>query len=394
MDKDALAKLIPQAKWLLAMHTVFLIGLSLSNIFFNVFLWKFYGNINLAAAFNFIYFLTVPFAFFLGSSSIMQKRLGCLGSLQVSLFIHAIFYFLVLVLGQRVADWYILLGIVMGIGQGFYYLGYNVLTYDWTNNENRNSFSGLNGALSSLAFMIAPLAGGVLISTLGTIPGYRLVFALALVSFLIAGVISLRFKSDDTRCTALFSKALKVMDRNWIRVCGGMVLRGVREGVMSFALILLVYEITRNEANLGFYNLVTSFVTMVSYYAVGKYVSQDKRFSSMLWGALVLTVITCVLLSQDMYGLWLFGIANSIFYPFIYVPLTTITYNTIRDNSQMEPYRLEFLTIREVPLSLGRLIGIALLLLFVWKNLSVYWIIWGLGISQIPIALILKPVKA
>ncbi|MDA8233190.1 MAG: hypothetical protein M0Z31_00005, partial [Clostridia bacterium] len=75
------------------------------------------------------------------------------------------------------------------------------------------------------------------------------------------------------------------------------------------------------------------------------------------------------------------------------VPMTTISYNIIRNNVVTRDYRIEFLSLREVPLNLGRLIGIGLLVLFINENWSVLWLLWGLGLSQIPIAVVLKPLK-
>ncbi len=390
MNRAIFTSLSPRAKWLLGMHTVFLTGISLSNIFFNVYLWKVYGNIKLAAAFNFFHFLTVPAVFFLGS--ILHSKLGSLGNLRVGLTVHTFFYLLVLILGQKVAAWYVLLGVLMGTGQGLYYLGYNVSTYDWTNNKNRNHFSGLNGAVSALA-NLAPLAGGIIIQFFGVASGYKFVFAVAVACFLVAGAISLQIEKDVPKKTAHFWAALKLVENNWLRVSGSMVLRGLREGVMSFALILLIYEITLSEINLGLYNLITSVLTMLTFYMVGKSVPRHRRSSSMLWGAVFLSIMTLVLLRHDLIGLWLFGIANSIIYPYIFVPSTTISYNVIRNNPETREYRIEFLSFREVPLNLGRLMGIALLLLCVRENFSVFWLLWGLGLSQIPLAIVLKPLK-
>ncbi|MDA8234078.1 MAG: hypothetical protein M0Z31_04585, partial [Clostridia bacterium] len=355
MENPAAVTLSKRAKMLLAIHGVFLTGVSLSNIFFNVYLWKVNGNIKLAAAYNFYHFLTVPIVFILGS--LLVKNLGSLGNIRLGLIVHSFFYLLVLILGQEVGEWYIFLGILMGIGQGFYYLGYNVSTYDWTDNHNRNIYSGLNGALGAMA-NLAPLAGGVMIGLLGTFWGYKAVFAITLLCFILAAVISFNIHVVGSEKTAKYSAAVKRIGKDWLRVSGSMILRGLREGVMSFALILLIYEFTSSEINLGLFNLITGLFTMIFYFIVGKTINQNRRYSSMLWGAVLLSVTSIVLLRQDIIGIWLFGIANSILFPFVFVPMTTISYNIIRNNVVTRDYRIEFLSLREVPLNLGRLIGI------------------------------------
>ncbi|MFZ5595805.1 MAG: hypothetical protein ACOY31_02180 [Bacillota bacterium] len=391
MVKAADALLPPRARRLLGIHAFFLAGLNLSNIFFNVYLWKIHRSIELATVFNFFQFLTVPVVFFLGS--FLVKRWGSPGNLRLGLFIHAVFYLMVLVLKDHVADRVILLGMLMGMGQGFYYLGYNVSTYDWTNSRNRDHFSGLNGAAAALASMAAPLAGGLIIACLGPGPGYNLVFAASVACFALAWAASLNFAGGRAEQGARFGQALKLAGPDWRRVSWSMALRGLREGVMSFALILLVYEITCDEVQLGYFNLVTSLATLLVFYLAGKLNSRDRHYCSMVRGSVLLFISTSVLLRRDLLALWVFGLANSIFYPFVFVPVTTISYNTIGNTARAGDYRMEFLTFREVPLNLGRLAGIALLLIFVREDWPVAWLIWALGLSQIPIGFILKPVK-
>lgn len=391
MEKALDTSLSPGARRLLAMHTFFLAGLNLSNIFFNVYLWKIHRSIELATVFNFFQYLTVPAVFFTGS--FLVKRWGSPGILRLGLIIHAVFYLGVLCLKGQVAHWVILLGVLMGVGQGLYYLGYNVSTYDWTNSRNRDHYSGLNGSAAALAGMAAPLAGGLIIGHIGQGRGYTLVFAAAVACFALAGAASLNFNRGGAEQGARFGPALKLAGAEWRRVSWAMALRGLREGVMSFALILLVYEITFDEAQLGYFNLATSLATLLMFYVAGKLNRGDRHFLSMVWGAALLLISTTVLLRRDLIALWSFGLANGIFYPFIFVPITTISYNVIRNITRCGEYRMEFLTFREVPLNLGRLVGIALLLLFVRAGWPVSWLIWALGISQLPMGFILKPLR-
>lgn len=389
---NKITTLCQEARVLLIVHFLFLTGTCLSNIFFNVYLWKLSQNLTTAAIFNLFHFLAVPVVFFLGS--LIIRFVGTINCLRIGLLIHACFFLLVLLLGQQVSTFAPLFGVLMGIGQGLYFLGYNVSTFDWTTNKNRDKFSGFNGATSALAGIIAPLVGGVLISLLQGEMGYFIVFSMSLVCFMCSTFFTKTLVSEKDRYHCNFSQARKLIDSKWKLVSWSMVLRGLREGVMTFLLFLIFYEITRNELQLGIYNLVLSIFTMLSYYLMGVYGKKSWRSYSMELGAMNLVAATTIILfRRDELSLWLFGIANSVFYPLIFVPLTAISYNVIRNNPQTANHRIEFLTFREIPLNLGRVIGVLLLLICLKNEISAIWLLWALGLTQLPIGRVLKSVS-
>ncbi len=55
------------------------------------------------------------------------------------------------------ANHLILLGSFLGIAAGFYWLAFHVLSFDLTNDMNRDTFNSYNGMISSLSGMFAPI---------------------------------------------------------------------------------------------------------------------------------------------------------------------------------------------------------------------------------------------
>ena len=72
----------------------------------------------------------------------------------------------VLITGTNANRFLILLGAILGIGYGFYWLAFNVLTFEITEPETRDFFNGFLGVLNSVGGMIGPLLAGVIISPL------------------------------------------------------------------------------------------------------------------------------------------------------------------------------------------------------------------------------------
>ncbi|ODA38886.1 MFS transporter [Desulfosporosinus sp. BG] len=392
MSSENSTALDSQASRLLLVHTLFLTGVSLSNIFFNIYLWKISHNLETAAIFNLFQFTTVPFVFFMATHLFKQK--GIILSIRLGLLIHVCFFLFVLLLKNKIAFLAPVFGMLMGLGQGLYYFGYNVSTYDWTNNQNRDKFSGFNGAASALAGMVAPLVGGAIIRSIGTFTGYIAVFSIMVICFILATIVTRTFVANPRKSQCNFTQARALIGVEWRQVSWSMFFRGLREGVMTFLLILIFYEFSQNELQLGFFNFVLSIITLLSYYFVGRYIKRERRYLSMLLGGVLLTLFTTIVLWEpNLKSFWLFGIANSLFFPLVFVPLTTISYNVIRNCRKTAHYQVEFLCFREIPLNIGRIIGILLLIYFLRKSWPAVWLLWGLGLSQLPIGPILKRVS-
>src|SRR5690606_32227044 len=70
----------------------------------------------------------------------------------------SLFFMTVLLVGDNAAKFNIMLGSILGIGYGFYWLAFNVLTFEITEPENRDFFNGFFGLLQSFGGMVGPFS--------------------------------------------------------------------------------------------------------------------------------------------------------------------------------------------------------------------------------------------
>ncbi|GJM70672.1 hypothetical protein HMSSN036_28880 [Paenibacillus macerans] len=90
----------------------------------------------------------------------------------------------------------------------------------------------------------------------------------------------------------------------------------MREGVFTFITNLLVFISTSAEWRIGQFSLVTSLVSLVSYWAVGKWLKLKFRYYGMLIGAVLITLVIGPLLWKVNYGALMFmGIGTALFCP-------------------------------------------------------------------------------
>lgn len=145
-------------KLLLLTGGLYALSTALSNTFVNVYLWKQSEDILAIALYNLASVLFQPLAFFLAGR--LTKRLDRTTVLRIGVGMLAVFYLVVLLAGTNASQMLIILGAILGLGFGVYWLAFNVLTFEITEPETRDVFNGFLGLFSSFAGMIGPFTAG------------------------------------------------------------------------------------------------------------------------------------------------------------------------------------------------------------------------------------------
>ena len=146
---------------LLLNYTIFLFVSAGIGIFVNLYLWI--NSLNITAIVIYQLFgaiMVMPgFMIMLRYSSILKNvqvyRFGIL--------IYIIFIMTIIVLQQRSGEYAWLLGVESGTAIGFFYAGYNSLTYQKVSHNTRILFNSWRSFLSNLSGILAPLLLGSII---------------------------------------------------------------------------------------------------------------------------------------------------------------------------------------------------------------------------------------
>src|SRR5690625_2655849 len=146
-----------------------------------------------------------------------------------------------------------LLGCLLGIGYGFYWLAFNVLTFEITEPDTRDFFNGFMGGLESLGGMIGPLLAGIIISQMPINVGYMTVFSISLGLFVLAVVASLFLRRREASGKYELKKVIQkfLPDSNWRNILLAYMCQGVREGIFVFIISIWVFIITNSEFAVG-----------------------------------------------------------------------------------------------------------------------------------------------
>ncbi len=115
------------------------LGIALSNTFVNVYLWKQSGKFIDLAIYNLSVVTMRPVTFLL-AGRLAKKLTGCLFSGSALSFGR--FLFKCVACRRNCGFRLVLIGAVLGVGYGFYWLAFNVLTFEITEPETRDFLTG------------------------------------------------------------------------------------------------------------------------------------------------------------------------------------------------------------------------------------------------------------
>lgn len=349
---------------LLIIGGLYSLSIALSNTFVNIYLWKQSGELSDLAMYNLSIVVAQPLTFILAGR--WAKKVDRVIVLRIGVIFLALFYVTVLFVGTKASDFLLLLGVLLGIGYGFYWLAYNVLTFEITEPETRDFFNGFLGILGSVGGMIGPVAAGFIISRLEKLTGYTVVFGLSLGLFSIAVLLSFFLKRRPAHGKYWFRRIIteRKHDKNWRMVTNAHFFQGLREGVFVFIVSVFVFIATDSEMALGTYGLINSGISFLAYYFVSRTLKKEYRKQAILVGGLILFLaIFLIIFDLSYFRLLLYAAMIAVAYPLLLVPYASMTYDVIGRGWKAAEMRVEYIVVRELFLNLGRVASILLFLL-------------------------------
>lgn len=371
-------------KLLICIGGLYSLSIALSNTFVNVFLWKQSNRILDIALYNFAINFIQPFAFIVAGKA--AKKFDRIVVLRIGVIILSLFFVNMLVFGSNGTNNVILFGLLLGTGYGFYWLAYDVLTFEITEPETRDFFNGFLGIMMSLSGMIGPFVSGVVISSFKTFTGYTIIFFVSLALFLCAVVLSFFLEKRSSKGTFKLKTVYREtkVNRNWRNVLFAHFFQGLREGIFAFVVIIFVYIATNSEMAIGTFSLLMSFTQFIMYYLVSRFVSEKYRKTAILLGGIILYLSIYIIVFQLTYfALMIYAVVISIAYPLLLVPYQSITYDVIGQAHQAAERRVEYIVFREVFVNVGRMVSIAVLILcvsvFQEESIRYVMMIFGAG---------------
>lgn len=299
---------------LIGVNGCFLFAGFLSGAFVNVFLWKQSNSLLPLALFNVTQFLLIPLVFWWASRI---EKLTYVTSIRIGLLFNALFYGVVLAFQYQTNPY--LMGMLLGLGTGCYWYGFNILSFRIVKGAERPKFNSLMGVIAAISGVLSPILSGFLISRLPVI-GYTVVFAISLCVLGISFCISFWIPGEQAQ-QSLAAPLFARKHPNWSRALLTNVFEGMREGVFVFFAAILVFMATGSEWALGKFTAWTALLSTLSFYAVGKWMRVNWYNESMMISSILSTAVISVFMwGTTPFTILLYGIVTAIFTPLFAVP--------------------------------------------------------------------------
>lgn len=382
---------------LLIIGGLYSLSVALSNTFVNIYLWKQTGQYSDIALYNLSIVILQPLTFILAGR--WAKKIDRVIVLRIGVISLALFYLAVLVTGTNASTYLLLLGALLGIGYGFYWLAYNVLTFEITEPETRDFFNGFLGILSSAGGMIGPIAAGIIITRFEQFTGYSFVFGLSLALFGLAVFMSFSLKPRPASGRYCFKRIIeeRKQNENWRFITNAHFFQGLREGTFAFVISVFVYISTGSEMSLGTFGLINSGISFIAYYFASRLIKKKNRKKAILIGGILLyAAVLLIIWDLNFVKLLLYGGLIAIAYPLLLVPYSSTTYDVIGSGWKAAEMRIEYIVVREIYLNLGRIVSIlAFLAAITWFNeeQSIPILLFFLGAGHLLIYLFIRRVR-
>lgn len=353
------------ARWLLVTFAGATTAGAFASLFVSLFVFVVTDQLTQLALFNGAYFFSLTFVFYLVAFVFRQKT--PLVPYRWGLVLTAGFFGLLVLLAHQAVHVLVPLGLFYGLGQGFFWFGANLMTFDTVPAKQRIRFYGYNSAVGSIAGVTGPLAGGFLVSVLPGIKGYLLVFLLTLVLYSVTFIASwgvppgprlgygpLRLSLELPRLRPLWRLAFKTL-----------TVRGTREAMTGLAGVYLVYVATRQPWAVGVYGAVTALARMLGALGVARRVTPPRRVAAMVLGMAGMTASALVLVAGQAWPyVFTYGVVMSFAMPWFTIPNEAIPLDVMDSDVEVGQRRVAYILSREIGLNAGRLASLLLLVGF------------------------------
>jgi MFS transporter, YQGE family, putative transporter len=335
------------------------LSIALSNTFVNIYLWKQSGEFIDLGIYNLTVVIFQPLTFILAGR--LAKKVDRVIVLRLGVIFLAMFYISVLTFGESAENLLVVLGALLGIGYGFYWLAFNVLTFEITEPETRDFFNGFLGTLTSAGGMLGPILAGFIISRFTSFKGYTIVFGISLALFTVAVLLSFFLKRRPASGRYLFVRIFKERqyNKNWRLITNAHFFQGLREGTFVFIISVFVFISTGSEFAIGTFGLINSGIAFIGYYAVSRFIKKRFRKKAILFGGMLLYLSIFLIVFDLTYTkLLLYAATIAIAYPILLVPYISMTYDVIGTGWKAAEMRIEYIVVRELFLNLGRIVSV------------------------------------
>ena len=347
----------------------------LSGVFINIFLLKITSDVMSIVKYNLIMYFTITLLFPL--FSYISKKYSVTLVFRISIIFQILYYASIILSGSSVTDYIYLFGILSGIGSAANANSTNQLTVQLTDANNRSGYLSISGTLNSIAAMISPVLSGVIINLFDELVGYYIIFAISILLYIIAFVMSAWFREKMPAREFHFFKVIRTYNMKLLGVNISQFFIGIRDGIFGFLINIIVFDIVQKESIFGATTAFSKLIVVITFWLGSRYIRGNNIFVHFKYSAwLMFAAPIPLFFLTSQWGVVAQIVMDSIAAPIVAITLNSLMYNKVESIVEKDNLE-ELLAIKEVWLNIGKAMGVAgfMLLYPVLSTISIYIIV-------------------
>ena len=297
-----------------------------------------------------------------------------IGMFRFGVILYFVYILFIIILKEEILNHLLILAFMSGFALISYWFPYNLFISLQVENKNRESYEVKRKTISLITSVLTPIFLGSLITTTNF---YLTAIIIAIISG-IQIILSFFIKTEekkDYKFTPLKSYKTLIKNKNIfnIFIVETFIGMNISDGVLNVLLTILIFNAFKTDLNLGIISSLSSILTIIlSYIYSKKCKNKNDKIIILLCG--IVPVISVLLLVFNTNNITL------IIYYMIYNCLINILsmiidirlFNISNSDIVKQNHNIEFWSIREFILNIGRIIGYSLLLLTAIINKNNY----------------------
>src|SRR3989344_1983099 len=368
--KETLGKINPNGKKLLCTKGLIDLGVALGTSFINILIWRKTQSIPLIVLYNITFYLAIYVAYGLPVFLVRVKKTRFL---RLGILLYLVMFIFLATNNTLGRNLVLFIGLLQGLACGAFWIANNSLTYENTDDDNRDKFFALDSINGGLISIVSPMVlslvffGSKQLSDASLSNSYFLLFILTIILLITAMFFSFKIPSGYFEQIEISNLIEIVKDKVWNVILIREAFGGIRDGVEGFIPSLLIFSILGSEFNISVLSLAFSIIGILVSLRLALVLKRENRLFYAFIGSVLFIVSRSTYIRFFSLTGMVIGASIELFAnPLFGLGLASTFFDAIDHSSRTKHRPAEYIYVREVALMIGRVLG-CFLILFVFN---------------------------
>lgn len=355
-------------KKLIFTHSINSIVSKFTSLFLAIYFLKITdGNVvSVVSYYLFKYSLNGIFSFL--SLKLINKD-NALNVYRLGLLSNGLCLFILLILGNKVANYIYLYAIIDGLTSLLYWSAYKMILNNFKNDHEFKKIFSYNSVVTSIISIISTIGMGYIIVN----ASYNIVITIIIVLIILAVMTTFNFDKYEFEINKIKVSNIKYIlkDNQAKQICKIVFFEGMGfRGGLDTTITLIIFLTLASESSLGNLNALFAILGLITSLIVKNHLKEENNKKAFAISALSILIVTIPIIFINSFSVFIiYNIVFNIAYKVTQILVDTAVFN-IHSNETIKKYYLEYTFISETIHGFGKALSELILLISVVYSFS------------------------